>query len=197
MPNQSSNSGLLLIVSGPSGAGKTTIAREIEKQLNAVFSVSMITRPQSHKETDGVDYYFVNREEFKKQLDAGNMLEHAEVFDNYYGTPRKPVEDALAQGRLVILEIDVEGAIQVKEKMPHAFSIFILPPSDEELIARLRNRARDAEDVIQKRFAKAKDEIERAKDCNIYDHFIVNDDLQTTISEAVNIVKAKCTEQGG
>src|SRR5688572_4341682 len=121
--------GLLLVISGPSGAGKTTIARELERRLGGVFSISVTTRPKTAADVEGRDYYFINDAEFAVRRDAGDLLEWAEVFGKYkYGTPRKPVEDQLAAGKLVILEIDVQGGLQVKEKMPEAFMLFIEPP---------------------------------------------------------------------
>lgn len=177
--------GMLLIISGPSGVGKTTITHRVESELGGDFSVSMTTRPQSLGDKPGVDYHFVSVDEFKRARDAGELLESAEVFGNFYGTPRKAVEDALRAGRLMILEIDVQGAILVKEKMPDAFSIFVLPPSENVLIERLRKRQREDEAVIQRRFKKAKEEIARARSCGVYDRFIVNDQLDIAVSEAV------------
>ncbi len=187
----SMNNGLLLVLSGPSGVGKTTIARHIEKELGGVFSVSMTTRPKTVKDTEGVDYTFVNREQFERQRGAGEMLEWASVFDHFYGTPRRPVVEALERGELVILEIDVEGAIQVKIRLPDAFAIFIEPPNEQALLDRLRNRKRDDEAVIQRRFAEAKREIDRARSSQVYDRFIVNEDLSEAMSRAAEIVTSK------
>ncbi len=117
------------------------------------------------------------------------MLEYAEVFGNWYGTPRAPMDAALAKGRVSILEIDVEGAVQIKEKVPQAFSMFVLPPSEQALLNRLRARATDEESVIQRRFAKAKAEIIRAWESGIYDYFIVNDDLDEATAKAVSVVR--------
>ena len=185
------NRGLLLIISGPSGVGKTTITHHVEKRLNAIFSVSMTTRPKTDADKEGYDYIFVDEESFKASVKRGELLEWAEVFGNYYGTPRKPVALAMAAGRLVILEIDVDGAEQVKANLPEALALFVLPPSEEELLGRLRRRNREGEAVIQRRFSKAKAEITRAKACGIYDHFIVNDTLEHAIEEAVALVRAR------
>jgi len=180
---------MLLIISGPSGVGKTTITHDVERQLSGKFSVSMTTRPKSDSDTEGADYHFVDRATFDRHRDAGDLLEWAEVFGNCYGTPRKPVEEALAAGELMLLEIDVEGAVQVKRKLPDSFAIFVLPPSEEVLLQRLRSRKREDESVIQRRFAKARDEIARAKACGIYDHFLINDNLAAAIAEAVTVVR--------
>ncbi len=194
MPSQdptNASAGLLLIISGPSGVGKTTITHHVEKRLNGIFSVSMTTRPMTAADKDGYDYVFVDEETFKAAAKRGDMLEWAEVFGNYYGTPRRPVDLALAAGRLVILEIDVAGAEQVKANLPQSLAVFVLPPSEEELLSRLRRRNREGEAVIQRRFAKAKTEIARAKASGVYDHFITNDTLEHAIEEAVSLVAAR------
>jgi len=184
--------GLLLIISGPSGVGKTTITHEVERELGGVFSVSMTTRVKAPGDKQGVDYDFVSEAQFNKARDNGELLEWAEVYHGLcYGTPRKPVDDALAANRLMILEIDVDGALQVKEKMPRAFSIFVLPPNERVLLQRLRARGRDDETAIQRRFAKAKREIGKAWDSGVYDEFIVNRDLKHSVEEAVDLVRAK------
>lgn len=189
-PSQNSH-GMLLIISGPSGVGKTTITHQVEKELGGVFSVSMTTRPKAAKDTEGIDYYFVTPEQFAQARDRGDLLEWAQVFENCYGTPRKPVEENLAAGRLEILEIDVEGAVQVKQNMPDAFAIFVLPPSEEALLDRLRQRKREDEATIQRRFAQAKHEIARAHESGVYNHFLVNDNLDEAIAEAVAVVQAE------
>jgi guanylate kinase len=193
MPQPSGSSlGLLLVISGPSGVGKTTITHEVEQRLGGVFSVSVTTRPRTAADVEGRDYYFLTEEQFRSRRDAGELLEWAEVFGKYnYGTPRGPVESHLAAGRLVILEIDVQGALQVKQSMPDAFMIFVLPPGDEELLKRLRRRGRDAEEAIQRRFAEAKREIETARRSGAYDAFIVNDDLERAIQEACELVERR------
>lgn len=187
-------SGLLLVISGPSGVGKTTITHEVERRLGAEFSVSVTTRPKTNADIEGRDYYFVDDARFNAMRDAGELLEWAEVFGRYkYGTPRKIVEDKLAQGKLVILEIDVQGALQVKSKRPDAFMIFVLAPSDAELLRRLRHRGRESEEAIQARFAVAKQEIATARQSGAYHAFIVNDELGRAVEEACNLVQQRLT----
>lgn len=188
--------GVLVIISGPSGVGKTTIARELERQLGGEFSVSMTTRPKTKADREGVDYFFVNKQEFERVRDGGGLLEWARVFDHEYGTPREPVERAMEEGRLMILEIDVQGAVQVKEAIKEAFALFILPPSEASLLERLRGRKRDDEQVIQRRFAKAQDEIAKAKASGVYDVFLVNEDLGRAIGESVELVRGRLNARG-
>lgn len=181
--------GCLVVISGPSGVGKTTIVRAVKDRLGGVFSVSATTRPKTVQETDGVDYFFLSEEDFEAMLDGGGLLEHAQVFGRHrYGTPRKPVEDALAAGELVILEIDVQGALQVRASAPDAYMIFILPPDEASLLGRLRGRGRDDEQAIQRRFAEAKKEIDVARSSGAYDAFVVNDDLDAAQDEACSLV---------
>ena len=189
--------GMLLIISGPSGVGKTTSARDVEKRMGARFRYSMTTRPRAEKDVEGVDYYFVDRAAFEGAIERDELLEWAQVFENYYGTPRRPVEAALAAGELIILEIDVQGARQVKQRMPDAYAMFIKPPSEAELLRRLRARAREDEAVIQKRFANAKREIALAESSDVYDLFIVNEQLDRAIDEAVTKVNEERARRCG
>lgn len=189
--------GMLLIISGPSGVGKTTITRAVERQVpGAVFSVSATTRAKTDADVDGVDYHFVSEQDFDRMVAGGELLEHAGVFGKRYGTPRAWVVEQLRRGRLVILEIDVQGAMMVKHQMPEAFAIFILPPSEDELLKRLRARKREDEEKIAKRFAAARTEIETARSCGVYDVFVVNQDLAESIGRAVGIVKAEMQRRG-
>ncbi len=184
--------GLLLYISGPSGVGKTTITHKVEAALNAVFSVSVTTRAKTAADVEGRDYYFIDQAKFERLRDNGDLLEWAEVYPGCsYGTPRKPVEQALSQGRLMILEIDVEGAIQIRQHMPQAMGLFVLPPNEKVLLERLRKRAREDEAVIARRFAKAKREIVRAWESGVYDEFIVNRDLDHAVNEAVELVRKR------
>jgi guanylate kinase len=188
--------GMLLIISGPSGVGKTTIAHGVEKALDGLFSVSVTTRPKTVKDREGVDYDFVGLARFEHLRDTGQLLEWAKVFDHYYGTPREPVERALKAGRLMILEIDVQGAIQVKRELPGVFAVFVLPPASSELLARLRARKRESEAKIQERFAQANEEVRLAKSNQVYDVFVINDNLDAAITEAVAAVRREMGKRG-
>jgi guanylate kinase len=182
---------LLLILSGPSGVGKTTIVRQVEAATHALFSVSLTTRPKGPEDVADRDYHFVTAAEFQRRRDAGELLEWACVFDNYYGTPRQPVLDAIAAGRLMILEIDVQGAIQIKQQLPQAFALFVLPPTPQALLDRLRRRGRDDEAVIQRRFAKAQAEIDLAVSCGAYDALIVNRELDRAVADTLALVASR------
>ena len=187
---------MALVVSGPSGAGKTTIARALERECpDGFFSISLTTRQPGPGDRDGVDYRFVSEEEFAQRSapqpgrPMGEFLEHAGVYGRRYGTLRAPVDEALAAGRLVILEIDVQGAKQVKAAIPSASGLFVLPPSDEALLTRLRSRRRDTEEAIQRRFTAAQREIAEARECGVFDRFIVNDNLERAVAEAIEVVR--------
>ena len=185
--------GLILVLSGPSGSGKTTIARAVEKRLKASFSVSATTRPRSEGEQAGRDYEFLTDQEFQELVDRGAFLEHAQVYGRHrYGTLREPVERQLAEGRVVILDIDVQGALQVRASMPEAMLVFVLPPNDEILERRLRERGRDDEPSIQRRLAEAKREIEIGINSGAYDSQIVNDDLDRAIEQACELARQRC-----
>jgi guanylate kinase len=184
--------GILLIISGPSGVGKTTVTRGVERSIpGAVFSVSATTRARTDADVEGVDYHFVSDEEFERMAAAGEFLETAGIYGKRYGTPRAWVSEQLRRGRVVILEIDVQGAVQVKRHIPDAFGIYILPPSEEELLTRLRSRRREDEQTIQGRFAQAKCEMEEAGRCGVYNLFLVNERLEETVQQAVDAVKTE------
>ena len=184
------DNGLLLMISGPSGVGKTTITRGVERSIaDSVFSVSATTRPKTEADVEGVDYHFVTDEEFEQMRAEGDFLETADVFGKKYGTPRRWVTEQLDRGRLVILEIDVQGAKQVKAAMPDAFGIFIEPPSEDELLRRLRDRKREGEDAIQRRFGEAQREMAEARSCGAYNIFITNDEVEGAIQRAVEAVR--------
>lgn len=178
--------GLLLVVSGPSGVGKGTVLEQVLKANDNIFySVSATTRPKRPGDVDGVQYYFLTHEEFEKRIAEGRMLEYASYCGNYYGTPRDAVENMLAQGKDVLLEIEPCGAMQVMEKCPDAVSIFILPPSMDELRARLTGRGTEAQDVIEKRLAKAEEEV-AFKDR--YKYNIVNDTIENAKDQILSII---------
>lgn len=190
--------GLLLVISGPSGVGKTTIVREVERRLGGMFSVSATTRPRSPNEVHGRDYFFVDKQTFEEMLRKGELLEHATVFGKHdYGTPRQPVQAQLERGSLVILDIDVQGAKQVRGSMPEAMMIFLMPPSEEELQRRLRSRGRDDEQAIQRRFDRARDEIAFAQSSGVYDHFVINDNLDDAVEQTCRLVKQRRREMLG
>ena len=169
--------GLLIVMSGPSGVGKGTVLKEVMKDesLKLAFSVSMTTRAKREGEVDGVNYFFVSREEFEQAVKDGKMLEYAEFVGNYYGTPLDYVEKLRNEGMNVILEIEVQGCLQVQEKEPDAITIFIVPPSMEELEARIRGRKSEPEEIIQQRLAKAESEMEML---NKYKYVVCNDDVE-------------------
>ena len=179
--------GKLVVISGPSGAGKSTICRQMLKRKDAVLSVSATTRAQSSQETNGVDYRFITREEFLGRVKRNEFLEYAEVFGNLYGTPRDMVEQALNNGKTVILEIDVQGGRQVRQNYPEVILIFIMPPEGDELEKRLNGRARDSAEVAKKRLEAAQREIDEAKE--FYDYTVVNDDLEKAINEVIRIIE--------
>jgi guanylate kinase len=181
---------MLLVVSGPSGAGKTSIKNALlERFADAEFSVSATTRARTAQDRDGVDYHFLDRDEFQRRVEAGAFLEHAEYAGNRYGTLRAPVEDALRAGRMMILDVDVQGARQIRAAMPEAFGLFVLPPSDQALADRLRSRGRDSEAAIVRRLEIARQELAAAREEGLYDAFLVNRDLDEAIEEAVSIVE--------
>ncbi len=178
--------GKLFVVSAPSGAGKTTLVRRlVEQQPDLRFSVSYTTRPRRPREVDGEDYFFVTRQEFERLRDSGELLEHATVFGNSYGTSRKQVMDLLENGSDVLLEIDWQGAAQVRANMPECTSIFILPPSIPELERRLKGRGTDSEEVIARRLDEALDDISHWPE---FDYVVVNDDLDTAVSALQDIL---------
>ncbi len=187
--------GLLVVVSGPSGVGKTTIVRSLRDRLDGMLSTSATTRPRSPQETDGEDYFFMDEARFRAMIDAGEFIEHAQVFGrHFYGTPRGPVEQALAAGRLVILEIDVQGGLQVRRNFPAAFMVFIDAPSEDELLRRLRSRGRDDEEAIQRRFAEASHERRLARESGAYDAFIVNETLEQACDDTCDLVRRAMRE---
>ena len=180
--------GRLFVISGPSGTGKGTVCKELLKDIRNEFSVSMTTRAPREGEVHGREYYFVSRDEFLTNIEAGNFLEHATVFDNLYGTPKDMVISRLDRGYNVILDIDVQGGLQVKKAMPEAVLIFILPPSLAELRKRLVGRGTEDAVKVEKRLGQALNEIKLIGE---YDYYIVNNDLGEAVDLARSIIAAE------
>lgn len=182
--------GLLFVVSGPAGSGKSTVNAELVASGKFEFSVSATTRAPRPGEIDGVHYYFIDRPAFEKLIEEDKMLEHAQYVGNFYGTPKDAVEKCLAAGKNMILEIEVQGAAQVKAKMPDAVMIFVLPPDAKTLEARLRGRGTETEDVIEKRLETAKKELEYWK---YYDYVVVNEEgrLEDTVNRIFEIERVE------
>jgi len=182
--------GLMVVLSSPSGAGKTTLTRRLlADNVNMAMSVSATTRAPRPGELDGVDYFFVSKDRFSELEDNGEFLEHAKVFDNYYATPRGPVEEALTRGQDVVFDIDWQGAQQLTQAAADDLvKIFILPPNMRELEQRLRTRAQDSDAVIAKRMSKSESEISHWAE---YDYVIVNEDVETALKELQTIVDAE------
>jgi guanylate kinase len=186
---------LVYIISAPSGSGKSTLVNELLKKVsNLEFSISYTTRAPRGSESNGRQYYFVSRSEFEKMIRAGEFLEHAEVFGNYYGTARRFLQDAEQNGRDLLLDIDVQGAAQIQQKLPDATSIFILPPNRRILEERLRKRSEDREEVIQRRLVTATHEI---LNYDRYNYILVNDQLEDSIKALRAIVRGERLVRAG
>jgi guanylate kinase len=187
--------GLMLVLSSPSGAGKTTLSRKLLASDSAItMSVSATTRQPRSGEEEGKDYYFVSPSMFTQMVDGNGFLEHATVFGNQYGTPIEPVQLALARGRDVLFDIDWQGTQQLRQRAgDDLVSIFVLPPSHEELERRLRARAQDTEDVVKARMAKANNEISHWAE---YDYVVINDDLDSTLTKIQTILDAERMKRG-
>ncbi len=182
--------GLLFVLSSPSGAGKTTITRALlERDSDLTVSVSVTTRAPRPGEVDGKDYHFISKEEFDRMVENKELLEHAKVFGNYYGTPLAPVEEALDKSHDIIFDIDWQGTQQLKQKLVNDLvTVFILPPSQDELERRLRSRQQDNEDTIRERMKKASDEISHYSE---YDYIIINTELEKSILRAQAVLEAE------
>ncbi len=187
--------GLLLVLSAPSGAGKTTLARRLESEFpQAEFSISYTTREPRGQEKEGVDYHFVDTKTFVQMVNRGEFLEHAEVHGNFYGTSRGLVDRTMLTRGIAVFDIDVQGGLKIKSKFPDAVLVFILPPSMEELERRLRGRGTDKEDVIHRRLLAAQIEIERGSES--YDYLFINDELDHAFTELRSIVIAEQARRG-
>jgi len=181
--------GMLIVVSAPSGGGKSTILRAVMNRMDGLeYSISATTRLPRAGEIDGRDYFFLSREEFQARIAEGGFLEHAEVHGNLYGTPRAEIERACLSGRDIVLDIDVQGGAQVKRRAPDAALIFILPPSLAELERRLRDRASDSPADIELRLRNARNEMRRWRD---YDYAVINDDLERAVRDVEEIIRAE------
>ena len=182
--------GLLIVLSGPSGVGKGPVRKALFNMpgQNLEYSISMTTRKQRPGEVNGKDYYFVSREEFEKRISEGKFLEYAEFVGNYYGTPLDLVNEKLADGKEVVLEIEVQGALQVREKCPDAVFIFLAPPSKQALYDRLRSRGTESEEVIEQRVQKANKEFKLAYK---YDYIVVNDTVENAADRILAIIRAE------
>ena len=182
------NKGLVFIVSGPSGSGKDTILIKLFAKCPEIkFSISSITRDMRENEKEGEKYNFISREKFEQMIKADELLEYNEYVGNYYGTPKKPVISATENGDDIIIEVDVNGAHSIRNKLPEAVSIFIMPPSFKELKNRLSHRGTETAEVIEKRLSSALDEIKRATE---YDYIVVNDDLDIAVDDIIKIIKS-------
>lgn len=181
--------GTALIVSGPSGSGKDTILKKVFEAIPDIkFSISSITRAMRTGEIEGDKYNFISVDSFLEMLHNDELLEFNKYLDNYYGTPRKPVESVLNNGGEIIIEVDVNGAAQIREKLPEAVSVFIMPPSFEVLKARLSGRGTESEELVQKRLNEALREISRASE---YDYIVINDDLSIAVDDFVSIIRSE------
>jgi guanylate kinase len=181
--------GLLIVVSGPSGAGKGTICKSLLSHYSGIqMSVSATTRKPRAGEEHGVNYFFLEKDDFIQKIDKGEFLEHAKVYENYYGTPSDFVMDKIDNGEDVLLEIDIQGALQVKERYPEGVFVFILPPSMEELKNRIVGRGSETEETLKIRYSSAIDEISFIKD---YDYFVINDKIDSATKKLMSIIEAE------
>lgn len=183
--------GIMIVLVGPSGVGKSTIARQLEEKSNVCYALSATTRSRRPNEEMGKRYEHIDRETFFRRLDNNEFLEYANVYDDYYGTPKHPSLDHLSEGRDVLLDIDVQGALQVRYQYPEALLIFILPPDAPTLLRRLIDRGRDSIEDIDKRFRAARREIHMARGSHAFDFWVINDELNQAVGEIQKIIEHK------
>jgi len=190
------NRGLLIVLVGPSGVGKSTISRKLAERMHLKYIASATTRKRTEKDEAGKTYEYLEPDVFFKKLENGEFLEYASVWDEYYGTPKHPTLDYLANGEDVLLEIDVQGALQVRFQYPDALMIFIMPPDEQALLQRLRERGRESEESIQKRFRGAKREIWMAKGSRAFDDLVNNDNVDRAVEEISRLIRQKKSPGG-
>ena len=187
--------GKVIVISGPSGTGKTSICNQLIDRLpRAEWSISATTRPRRGQEVDGVAYEFISSEEFERRVRAGEFLETAEYVGHRYGTPAAPVMQAVDSGKHVVMEIEVQGGVQVANRVPDSIRVFVLPPDMDSLQARLAGRKTESDEIMKRRLAKADGEIGFARDCGAYQYFVTNDVLEDTVAQIIEIVE-KETQQ--
>lgn len=183
--------GVLIVLVGPSGVGKSTIARQLEQTLDLCYIVSATTRSKKPGDDQGKRYEHIGREEFFRRLENNEFLEYAPVYDDFYATPRHPTLDYIAEGKDILLEIDLQGAFQIRFHYPDALLIFLLPPDEKTLLQRLIDRGRDENDAIQRRYRSARREIQMAFGSRAFDRMVVNDSVQRCVDEIVGLVNQK------
>jgi guanylate kinase len=191
MSSTTEHSGLLVVLVGPSGVGKSTIANALAERMNVKYIASATTREKRPGDDDAKTYEYITRPEFFRRLDQDAFLEYAQVYGDFYGTPKHPALDYLAAGQDVLLEIDVQGALQVRYQYSNALLVFILPPDAQTLRQRLEDRGRDPPDEIEKRFRAAKREVRMAKGSRAFDHMVINDTVDRAVEEIIKTIKHK------
>ena len=191
MTSQLNHPGLLIVLVGPSGVGKSTIARRLAERVDVKYIVSATTREKRNGDDEAKIYDYITQEEFFKRLDIDAFLEYAQVYGDYYGTPKHPAMDYLAAGQDVLVEIDMQGALQVRYQYPNALLVFVLPPDALTLLQRLTDRGRDSAEEIQKRFRAAKREVQMAKGSRAFDHMVINDTVDRAVEEIIKTIKHK------
>jgi guanylate kinase len=196
MPATARKHGLLIVLVGPSGVGKSTISRRLAERMHLKYIVSATTRKPTEKDKDGKTYDYMDEQTFFKRLENGEFLEYAAVWDEYYGTPKHPTLDYLANGDDVLLEIDVQGAMQVRFQYPDALMIFIMPPDEASLQHRLKERGRETAEQMEKRFRGAKREIWMAKGSRAFDDMVINDDVDRAVEEISRLIRHKKSAGG-